>query len=59
MNNLIVKYAILGAVMVPTGVFLAGLLGMNVAMGYISAAIAGALGGAVGGWVRQRKGKID
>jgi len=29
---------------------------MNLAMGYISAAIAGALGGAVGGWLRQRKG---
>ena len=59
MNNLIVKYAIIGAVLAPAGVFLAGLLGMNMAMGYVSAAIAGAVGGAIGGWVRQRKGKVD
>ncbi len=59
MNNLIIKYAIIGAVLAPAGVFLAGLLGMNMAMGYVSAAIAGAVGGAIGGWVRQRKGKVD
>ena len=58
MNNLVVKYAVMGAGLAPAGVFLAGLLGMNLAMGYISAAIAGALGGAVGGWLRQRKGTI-
>ena len=56
MNSLVVKYAVMGAVLALAGVFLAGLLGMNLAMGYISAAIAGALGGAVGGWLRQRKG---
>ena len=49
----------MGAVFAPLGVFLAGLLGMNMAMGYASAAIAGAVGGAIGGWLRQRKGKID
>lgn len=59
MNNLIVKYAIIGAVLAPLGVFLAGLLGMNMAMGYVSAGIAGAVGGAIGGWLRQRKGKTD
>ncbi len=59
MNNLIIKYAIIGAVLAPAGVFLAGLLGMNMAMGYVSAAIAGAVGGAIGGWIRQRKGRTD
>ncbi len=59
MNNLIIKYAIIGAVFAPLGVFLAGLLGMNMAMGYVSAAIAGAVGGAIGGWLRQRKGRTD
>ena len=57
MNNLIVKYAIIGAVLVPVSVFLAGLLGMNMAMGYVSAAIAGAIGGAVGGFIRQKQDK--
>ena len=57
MNNLMVKYAIIGAVFTPLGVFLAGLLGMNMAMGYVSAAIAGAVGGAIGGFIRQRQGK--
>ena len=57
MNNLIIKYAIIGAVLAPAGVFLAGLLGMNMAMGYVSAAIAGAVGGAIGGFVRQKQGK--
>jgi len=57
MNNLVVKYAVLGAVLVPAGVFFAGLLSMNLAMDYLSAAIAGAIGGAVGGWLRQRTGK--
>ena len=57
MNNLIIKYAIIGAVFAPLGVFLAGLLGMNMVMGYASAAVAGAIGGAIGGWLRQRKGK--
>ena len=57
MNDLVVKYAVLGAVLAPAGVFLAGLLGMNLAMGYLSAAIAGAIGSAVGGWLRQRTGK--
>ncbi len=57
MNNLIVKYAIIGAVLAPLGVFLAGLLGMNMAMGYVSAAVAGAVGGAIGGFVRQKQGK--
>ena len=59
MNNLIIKYAIIGAVLAPLGVFLAGLLGMNMANGYVSAAIAGAVGGAIGGWLRQRKGKTN
>jgi len=59
MNNLIVKYAIIGAVFAPVGVFLAGLLGMNMTIGYVSAAIAGALGGAIGGFIRQRKGKMN
>ena len=57
MNNLIIKYAIIGAVFAPLGVFLAGSLGMNMVMGYASAAVAGAIGGAIGGWLRQRKGK--
>ena len=57
MNNLIVKYAIIGAVFTPLGVFLAGLLGMNMAMGYVSAAIAGAVGGAIGGFIRQKMGR--
>lgn len=57
MNNLIIKYGIIGAIMAPLGVFLAGLLGMNMVMGYASAAIAGAVGGAIGGWLRQKKGK--
>ena len=59
MNNLIIKYAIIGAIMAPLGVFLAGLLGMNMVMGYASAAIAGGIGGAIGGWLRQRKGKTN
>ena len=59
MNNLIIKYAIIGAVLAPAGVFLAGLLGMNMAMGYVSAVIAGAVGGAIGGFIRQRKGRTD
>ena len=57
MNNLMVKYAIIGAVLAPAGVFLAGLLGMNMAMGYVSAAIAGAVGGAIGGIIRQKQEK--
>jgi Mg2+ and Co2+ transporter CorA len=57
MNNLIVKYAIIGAIFTPLGVFLAGLLGMNMAMGYVSAAIAGAVGGAIGGYIRQKQGR--
>ena len=57
MNNLIIKYAIIGAVLTPLGVFLAGLLGLNMAMGYVSAAIAGAVGGAIGGFIRQKQGK--
>jgi len=57
MNNLMLKYAIIGAVFTPLGVFLAGLLGMNMAMGYVSAAIAGAVGGAVGGFIRQKMGR--
>jgi len=57
MNNLIVKYAVFGAVLAPLGVFLASLLGMNMAMGYVSAAIAGAAGGAIGGFIRQKQGK--
>jgi len=57
MNNLIIKYAIMGAVFAPLGVFLAGLLGMNMAMGYVSAAVAGAVGGAIGGFIRQKKGR--
>ncbi len=59
MNNLIIKYAIIGAVLAPLGVYLAGMLGMNTVMGYVSAAIAGAVGGAVGGFIRQRKGRTD
>ena len=59
MNGLVVKYAVMGAVLAPAGVFLAGLLGLHLAMGYISAAIAGALGGAVGGWLRQKTGKSN
>ena len=41
-----VKYAIIGAVSVLIGVFLAGLLGVSMAMNYITAAISGAVGGA-------------
>jgi len=59
MNNLIIKYAIIGAVLAPLSVYLAGLLGMNMAMGYVSAVIAGAVGGAIGGFIRQRKGRTD
>ena len=59
MNNLIVKYAIIGAVLAPAGVFLAGFLGMNMAMGYVSAAIAGAVGGAIGGFIRQKQAKSN
>ncbi|MBW1636559.1 MAG: hypothetical protein JRC87_05130 [Deltaproteobacteria bacterium] len=54
-----VKYAIIGAVSVTAGVFFAGILGMNIAMSYFSAAISGAAGGAIGGWIRQRKGKSN
>lgn len=57
MNNLIVKYALIGALIAPLGVFLAGLFGMNMAMGYVAAAIAGAVGGALGGFIRQKQGK--
>ena len=57
MNNLIVKYAVMGAVLVPVSIFLAGLLGLNMAMGYVAGAIAGAVGGAVGGLIRQKQGK--
>jgi len=57
MLDLIVKYAIIGAILAPAGVFLAGLLGMNMAMGYVSAAIAGAVGGALGGFIRQKQGR--
>ena len=57
MNNVIVKYAVMGAVLAPLGVFLAGLLGMSMAMGYAQAAIAGALGGAIGGFIRKKQGK--
>jgi hypothetical protein len=57
MNNLSIKYGIIGAIMAPIGVFLAGLLGMNMSMGYLGAAIAGAIGGAVGGFIRQKQGK--
>jgi hypothetical protein len=57
MNNLSIKYGIIGAIMAPAGVFLAGLLGMNMTMGYVGAAIAGAVGGAIGGWFRQKQGK--
>jgi len=57
MNNLILKYAIIGAVFAPLGVYLAGFLGMNMAMGYVSAAIAGAVGGAIGGFIRQKQGR--
>jgi len=57
MKSLVVKYAVMGAVLAPAGIFLAGLLGMHLAIGYISAAVAGAIGGAAGGWLRQRAGK--
>ncbi len=53
-----VKYAIMGAIIAPLGVFVAGLLGMSMAMGYVSAAVAGAVGGAIGGFIRQKQGKI-
>ena len=52
-----VKYAILGAIATVLGVFLAGLLGMNMSMSYLGAAIAGIIGGAVGGYIRQKQGK--
>jgi len=57
MNNLIIKYAIIGAVLALIGVFLAGLLGMNMTTGYVSATVAGAVGGALGGFIRQKQGK--
>jgi len=59
MNNLMVKYAIIGAVLAPAGVFLVGLLGIHIAMGYVSTTIAGAVGGAIGGFIRQKQGKSD
>jgi outer membrane lipoprotein SlyB len=59
MYNLIIKYAIIGAVLALAGVFLAGLLGMHMAMGYVSAAIAGAVGGAIGGFIRQKQAKSN
>ncbi len=43
--------------MAPVGVFLAGLLGMNMTMGYVGASITGAVGGTIGGWFRQKQGK--
>ncbi len=56
---LIVKYAIIGALSVVAGVYLAGLFGQTVMMSYPVAAVSGAVGGAIGGWLRQRKGKIS
>lgn len=53
------KYAIIGAVGAVIGIALAGLLGMNIALSYIGAAVAGSVGGGIGGWMRQRKGKTD
>jgi len=58
-NNLVVKYAVIGAVMVPAGIFIASLFGMNLEMGYVAGVIAGAVGGAIGGWLRHRAGKTD
>ncbi len=54
-----VKYAILGAIALVAGVYLSGLLGMNIAMSYLSAAITGVIGGAVGGYLRQKQGKTN
>ena len=57
MNNipLVLTYAVIGAVSVVVGIFITGLLGMQLSMGYVSGAIAGASGGAAGGWIRQKK----
>ncbi|SFZ98289.1 hypothetical protein MNB_SV-5-1802 [hydrothermal vent metagenome] len=57
--GLAVKYAVIGAVMTPVGIFIAGLFGMQMEMGYISAVISGAIGGAIGGFIREKQGKID
>ncbi|PHS42247.1 MAG: hypothetical protein COB07_00470 [Sulfurovum sp.] len=57
--GLVAKYAIIGAISVLIGNFIASQLGMNVAMNYPVAAISGAVGGAIGGWMRQRKGKTN
>ncbi|PRY22512.1 hypothetical protein CLV78_10652 [Aliiruegeria haliotis] len=51
-----IKYAIIGAIACPFGVFLAGLLGFG-ATGYIPTMVGGAIGGAVGGYIRKRRGK--
>ncbi|WP_457606198.1 hypothetical protein [Nitratifractor sp.] len=56
---LILKYAVIGAVSVVSGVYLAALFGYTTSMGYPAVAIAGAAGGAFGGWMRQRRGKTN
>ena len=52
---LVLTYAVIGALSVVAGIFIAGLLGMQLSMGYVAGAIAGAIGGAAGGWIRQKK----
>lgn len=55
--GLVAKYAIIGAVSLLLGIFLAGIFGMNMEMTYLNGAISGALGGAIGGFIRQKQGK--
>jgi len=52
---LVMTYAVIGALSVVAGIFIASLLGMQLSMGYVAGAIAGAIGGAAGGWIRQKK----
>jgi len=59
MNNLIIKYAMLGVIFTPVGIFLADLIGMQITIGYVSAAISGAIGGGIAGYIRQKQGKND
>ena len=53
------KYAIIGAIAVPLGIWIARIAGMHLAMGYLAGVIAGAVGGGAGGWLRQRQGKTE
>ncbi len=53
------KYAVIGAVGVPIGTLLAGLLGISTPdfFDYLLGALAGGVGGYVGGLIRLRMGK--